>query len=299
MNANTTSASATLTAIAVTVALADSEGVYGNARAKLQSTIYSTILHWRTGASNFISMIISPTTHILVVDDDAQIRAVLRNLFEIEGYVVTEAATGAEMFALLETNPISLITLDLNLAAENGLELAREIRAKRDVPIIMITAKSDHIDRVVGLELGADDYITKPFNLREVLARVRAVLRRYEAPASFQAATADDRRTFSFPGWTLDIASRQLKSDAGQSVELTTAEFKLLEAFVARPSRVLSRDVIMTLLKGQEWAPLDRSIDALVARLRKKIEPDPEFPSLIKTVRGVGYVFAAEVSCCR
>jgi two-component system, OmpR family, response regulator len=284
---------------AVTVALADHERIYGNDSANLQLHSCSNMLFWRTGASSFFSMIISPTTHILVVDDDAQIRAVLRNLFEIEGYAVSEAMSGEEMFGMLETEPVNLVTLDLNLAGENGLELAREVRTKRDVPIIMITAKSEHIDRVVGLELGADDYITKPFNLREVLARVRAVLRRYETLNLPQSATKGEHQIFLFPGWKLDVTSRQLTSDAGPNVELTTAEFNLLEVFVTRPARVLSRDVIMTLLKGQEWAPLDRSIDALVGRLRKKIEPDPELPSLIKTVRGVGYVFAADVNCCR
>jgi two-component system OmpR family response regulator len=231
----------------------------------------------------------------LVVDDDPQIRALLRHLLEMEGYAVSEAANGEQMNLLLEKEPIRLITLDLNLPGAAGLALARDVRAKRNVPIIMITAKADDVDRIVGLELGADDYITKPFNLREVLARVRAVLRRYEAQPQAQAIEPGEHEKFAFPGGVLDVTARELKTSSGRKTELTTAEFNLLELFVGRPARVLSRDAIMNALKGQEWAPLDRSIDALVARLRKKIEPDPENPSLIKTVRGVGYVFAAEV----
>ncbi len=234
--------------------------------------------------------------HILLVDDDAQIRTLLRSLLEMEGYTVSEAASGQQMFSLLENGPISLITLDLNLAGEDGLALARNVRVKRDVPIIMITAKADDVDRIVGLELGADDYVTKPFNLREVLARVRAVLRRYEALPQAQQLRRGEHEKFAFADWVLDATARELKTIAGQTIELTTAEFNLLELFVERPARVLSRNIIMDLLKGQEWAAFDRSIDALVARLRKKIEPDPEHLSLIKTVRGIGYVFAADVT---
>jgi two-component system OmpR family response regulator len=233
--------------------------------------------------------------HILVVDDDTQIRTLLRNLFEMEGYFVSEAANGREMFSVLEKELIRLVTLDLNLTHEDGLALARQIRAKHNIPIMMLTAKSDDVDKIVGLELGADDYVVKPFNLREVLARVRAVLRRYETRPQTAQQISGEHESYSFAGWVLDITARELLSCSGQKIELTTAEFNLLELFVTRPARVLSRDVIMTLLKGHEWAPLDRSIDALVARLRKKIERDPENPSLIKTVRGVGYVFVADV----
>ncbi len=241
----------------------------------------------------------SPATiQILVVDDDAEVRTLLKRCFELEGYQVSEAANGREMRTLLEATPVDLITLDLNLGGEDGLALARETRSQRTMPIIMVTGKDDPIDRVVGLELGADDYIVKPFHLREVLARVRAVLRRYDAsevgmPAH---ATASGRRTaFTFDGFTLDAGSRELKTSSGDVVALTTAEFNLLHMFVLRPTRVLSRDSIMDLLKGHDWSPLDRSIDTLVGRLRKKMEQDVDNPRLIKTVRGVGYVFAAEV----
>jgi two-component system, OmpR family, response regulator len=231
---------------------------------------------------------------IMVVDDEGEVRALLRKCFEREGFQVVEAKDGAELRARIEQHPISLITLDLTLGGEDGLELAREIRAKCNIPIVMISGKGDTIDRVVGLELGADDYISKPFQLREVLARVRAVLRRY-APAEVPvtpAAPAHER--YAFEDMVLDVPGRELTGGAGKSQELTTAEFNLLEIFVKRPHRVLSRDNIMDLLKGHEWSPLDRSIDALVGRLRKKIEPDAQHPRLIKTVRGVGYAFTAD-----
>ena len=233
-------------------------------------------------------------SQILVVDDDAEIRVLLRRAFERDGFVVEEARNGAEMRARIDGTNLGLVTLDLTLGGEDGLELAREIRARRNVPIIMITGKGDTIDRVVGLELGADDYITKPFQLREVLARVRAVLRRYAAGAEAQPTVAADDERYEFEGCTLDVGRRQVCAADGNPTELTTAEFNLLHIFVKRPKRVLSRDNIMDLLKGHEWSPLDRSIDALVGRLRKRIETDPNTPRLIKTVRGVGYVFAAD-----
>jgi DNA-binding response OmpR family regulator len=236
------------------------------------------------------------SVQILIVDDDAEVRALLRKCLEREGFTVLEAKNGAELRTSVERQPVSLITLDLTLGSEDGLDLAREIRAKDNVPIIMITGKGDTIDRVVGLELGADDYITKPFQLREVLARVRAVLRRYGAGEPSPPGTASAHERYAFDDMLLDITGRELSRDGGKAQDLTTAEFNLLEIFVKRPHRVLSRDNIMDLLKGHEWSPVDRSIDALVGRLRKKIEPDPDHPRLIKTVRGIGYVFTADVT---
>ena len=240
------------------------------------------------------------TAHILVVDDDEAVRELLRDCFELEGYAVTEAKDGAELNARLAEKRVDLITLDLKLGGENGLDIARQVRSHTNVPIVMISGKGDPIDRIVGLELGADDYIPKPFHVREVLARVRAVLRRYEASAASGAhetaaggAAGDER--FGFGPWTLDTGRRELRAATGEVQDLTTAEYNMLEMFVHRPSRVMSRDAIMDLLKGHEWSPFDRSIDSLIVRLRKKIEPDTENPTLIKTVRGVGYVFAADV----
>jgi DNA-binding response OmpR family regulator len=236
--------------------------------------------------------------HILVVDDEEPVRALLRQFFELDGFQVSEAKDGRELSAQLAARIPDLITLDLKLGGEDGLELARTVRSTCNVPIVMITGKSDTIDRVVGLELGADDYIAKPFHVREVIARVRAVLRRYGAghgEGEPVAVTARPGRRYQFDKWTLDVDKRELKASTGTAQDLTTAEFNMLAMFVERPTRVLSRDNIMDQLKGHEWSPYDRSIDALVVRLRRKVEPDPETPRLIKTVRGVGYVFAADV----
>lgn len=234
--------------------------------------------------------------HILIVDDEVEVRRLLEAGLKAEGYAVSEAADGAGLMAMLEKKPVDLITLDVRLGGEDGFNLAREVRAKNNVPIIMISGKGDMIDRVVGLELGADDYIAKPFHMREVLARIRAVLRRYETQGAepARASPAEKSRRFEFDGWVLDAGRRALVNPEGKDCELTTAEFNLLLLLVERPGRVLSRDELMDLLKGHDWTPLDRSIDGLVARLRKKIERG-EVPQLVKTVRGVGYVFAAQV----
>jgi DNA-binding response OmpR family regulator len=239
---------------------------------------------------------VTQAVHILIVDDDPEVRATLRAVLESEGFRIAEAGSGAEVLAAVSTTAFDIITLDLNLSGEDGLKLAREVRSRSNVPIVMITGKGDTIDRVVGLEVGADDYIAKPFHVREVLARIRAVLRRYQhepAPSSSAASAPFER--YEFEGWILDVPRRELVSPSGEMCDLTTAEFELLTILVKRPGRVLSRDAIMDLLKGQDWSPLDRTIDGLVARLRRKLEPDNERPRLIKTVRSVGYAFGIEV----
>jgi DNA-binding response OmpR family regulator len=239
---------------------------------------------------------VAQAAHILIVDDDPDVRATLHAALGTEGFCIAEAGSGAEMLAAVSTTAFDLITLDLNLGGEDGLKLAREVRSRSNVPIVMITGKGDTIDRVVGLEVGADDYIAKPFHVREVLARIRAVLRRYQhepAPSSSGANASSER--YEFESWILDVPRRELTSPSGGICDLTTAEFELLRILVKRPGRVLSRDAIMDLLKGQDWSPLDRTIDGLVARLRRKLEPDNERPRLIKTVRGVGYAFGIEV----
>lgn len=238
---------------------------------------------------------------ILVVEDDSKIRTLLRNVLETEGFTVLEAYTGQTVLDLVETRQIALMTLDIHLGAENGLELARKIRRISSVPIIMLTGQDDVIDRVVGLEIGADDYITKPFHVREVVARVRSVLRRTEAAhdavgvRSETAVPAGDGVKFTFDGMTADPSRLELLDRAGQDCGLTSGDFRLLTVFLNRPRRVLSRDQLMDLTGGQEWSPLDRTIDNQVARLRKKIERDPTEPKLIKTVRGIGYTFSGDV----
>jgi DNA-binding response OmpR family regulator len=233
-------------------------------------------------------------TSILVVEDDPKIRTLLRRLFEGEGWRVSEAASREEVHSQLASSRFDLVTLDLMLGGDDGLTIARELRQGSKIPIVMVSGKGDTIDRVVGLELGADDYIAKPFHVREVLARVRAVLRRTEESTG-PAAIVSAREAFGFGGYVVDLAKRELRAPDGAQIPLTTAEFGLLEVFVRNVNRVLSRDRLMDLLKGHEWTPLDRTIDNHVARLRKKIERDPENPLLIKTVRGVGYSFTADV----
>ncbi|MCO4054995.1 MAG: response regulator [Bosea sp.] len=233
--------------------------------------------------------------HILVVDDDEAIRALLRDCLELDGFQVSEAADSLGMHGVLGAGGIDLVTLDLMLGGENGLALARQIRASHDIPIVMISGKGDTIDRVVGLEIGADDYISKPFHPREVIARIRAVLRRKPPAAVATPESTPASERLSFAGWSLDIGSRELFGPDKARHMLTTAEFNLLEALVRRPQRVLSRDTIMDLLKGHDWTPFDRSIDALVSRLRRKIEVDARDPRLVKTVRGVGYMLACTV----
>ena len=232
---------------------------------------------------------------ILIVDDEPEVRALLRTGLEGEGFAVAEAADGRQALALIASHPIDLVTLDLKLGGEDGLKVARDLRMAKNTPMIMITGKGDAIDRIVGLELGADDYIPKPFLMREVIARIRAVLRRYTAGAEGPGSEGGGQR-YGFDGWVVDISRREVRTPEGAVRELTTAEFNLLAVFVQKPGRVLSRDELMDILKGHDWTPMDRSIDALVARLRKKLEPDSECPKLVKTVRGIGYVFAGSVN---
>jgi len=236
------------------------------------------------------------TTKILVVDDEPEIRRLLKTCFEREGYAVAEAADAAGTRAALENDTVSLVTLDLSLGEEDGLSLAREIRAKHDVPIVMVSGKGDTVDRIVGLEIGADDYISKPFNLREVLARVRSVLRRHEGSNRTVPVTSSPaHEVYEFAAWSMDVTSRELKDEKGDLRDLTTAEFNLLEIFARRPHRALTRDEIMDLLKGHDYAPLDRSIDALVSRLRRKIDSGLSATPKIKSIRGIGYMFACDV----
>jgi DNA-binding response OmpR family regulator len=234
--------------------------------------------------------------HILVVDDDARIRQMLTRYFQQEGYRVSAAADGAAMRAHLKAKPFDVILLDVVMPGEDGLTLAREIRVKSEVGIIMLTSRDEVLDRVVGLEVGADDYVAKPFHLREVLARVKSLLRRRRpAPDSAARSPGGAEDVIRFDGWLLDTARRRLVSPSGEDVALTTGEFDLLSALAKHPGHVLSREALMDHTRGRTLGTFDRTIDAQIARLRKKIERDPKSPTLVKSVRAVGYVFTGKV----
>lgn len=233
------------------------------------------------------------TPHLLVVDDDREIRTLISQFLTKHGYRVTAVRDGAEMMKALEASRVDLIVLDLMLPGEDGLSLCRRLRAVSAVPIVMLTAMGEETDRIVGLEMGADDYLAKPFSPRELLARVKAVLRRVSVP---QAAGGDGAKALRFEGWSLDMAKRELRSPDGVLVQLSAGEFDLLVAFVEHPQRVLTRDQLLDLARGRAAVPFDRSIDVQVSRLRRKIEPDPAEPTLIKTVRGGGYLFTPAVT---
>lgn len=241
----------------------------------------------------------SGESHILVVDDEQHIRTMLRRYLTEEGFRVSDAADGAAMRAIFDREAVDLVLLDLMMPGEDGLSLARYIRQRSTTPIIMLTGKGELIDRVVGLEAGADDYIAKPFHLREVLARIRTVLRRAHpaaTPDKTSASKASSGEVLAFQDWRLDLLRRELRHADNSIVALTTGEFELLRVFALNPNRVLNRDQLMDMVKGREWAAYDRAIDTQVVRLRKKIERDPSKPELIKTVRGAGYIFATAVS---
>jgi two-component system, OmpR family, response regulator len=226
---------------------------------------------------------------ILIVEDDQEILDLLANLLSSQGYTVHCATNGSETFRLLKDFPIDLVTLDLGLNGEDGLVLARALNSVSNASIIIISAKADYVDRIVGLEVGADDYIVKPFNLREVLARVRAVLRRNGKSLDSKQASLS---VTTFGEWTLNLDRRELRKSNNELVVLTSAEYDLLVVLAQRPSRILTRETLLDLTRGSDARQYDRSIDTLIARLRKKIEPDPNSPIFIKTIRGVGYIFS-------
>lgn len=226
-------------------------------------------------------------SHIIVVEDEPVSRAKLAGYFTSEGYRVSEAANGDEMKTILERDPADLLLLDINLPGDDGLMLAREQRGKSDIGIILVTGRTDDVDRIVGLEIGADDYVTKPVNYRELLARAKNLLRRTQG---VRDATRDDPLKH-FSGWAFDQVKRRLTAPDGTRVDITRAEYELLLAFTKHPGQVLSRDRLLDYITHRTWDPGDRTIDVLVRRLRQKIELDPKSPELIITAHGEGYLF--------
>ncbi|GAB3093161.1 response regulator [Aestuariicella hydrocarbonica] len=234
--------------------------------------------------------------HILMVDDNQDIRELLSTYLSQHDYQVSSAENGEQMRHLLSRGSIDLIVLDLMMPGEDGLSLCRHVREVSGPPVIMLTAMSEDADCVVGLEMGADDYVTKPFVPRVLLARIKAVLRRKVSQDVSEERLVADAGQWRFQQWSLDGSQRQLIRKDGVLVPLSTAEFKLLEVFLQHPQRVLSRDQLLSFTKGREAEPFDRSIDNQVSRLRKKVEEDPQNPTLIKTVWGGGYMFSAVVT---
>ena len=237
--------------------------------------------------------------HILAIDDDPAMRQLIADYLGENDVRVTTVATGEEMSRVLAEQAIDAIVLDLRLAGEDGMDLAKKVRGESTIPIIMVTGRKEEADRVMGLELGADDYITKPFSPRELLARVRAVLRRYKILQDVLPARDEKRRAYRFGGWELNLRTRRLMSPQGERIELTNGEFSLLQAFCAAPRQILSRDQLLELSRLNRAEVYDRSIDVQILRLRRKIEPNPSEPEYIKTERGAGYMFDVAVEVFR
>jgi two-component system OmpR family response regulator len=250
-----------------------------------------------TPAAADVNCDISP--HVLAIDDDPVMRELIADYLGQNDLRVTTVATGDDMARALSEHAIDVIVLDLGLAGEDGMELARKVRAESTIPIIMVTGRKEEADRVMGLELGADDYVTKPFSPRELLARVRAVLRRYKIVQELLPARDEKRRAYRFGGWELNRRTRRLTSPTGERVKLTNGEFSLLQAFCAAPRRILARDQLIELSRLDTAEIYDRSIDVQVRRLRRKIEPNPSRPDYIKTERGAGYIFDVQVEVVR
>ena len=231
--------------------------------------------------------------NILVVEDDRETRALIAKYLRTNACNVTTATDGREMVRAMTDHRVDLLILDVMLPGEDGLSLCRKVRAESQMPIIMLTARGEDVDRIVGLEMGADDYLAKPFNPRELLARINAVLRRQASARTL--SSANGATALAFLGWQIDFRLRELRNPAGARVAMTSAEFDLLRTFCERPGRVLSRDSLLDLTQGRNAGSFERSIDVLVSRIRRKIETDPLEPTMIKTVRSGGYMFTPEV----
>ena len=237
-------------------------------------------------------------THLAVLDDEVDITQLLAGYLARQGFRITQLHSGPALMDLMARDTPALVLLDLGLPGEDGFTIARQLREHWRCGLVIVTGRGDAVDKVVGLEVGADDYVTKPFDLRELLARIKAVLRRIE-PAATSAtggAPAGAKTRLRFAGWELDTAARRLLTVHGQEVELTAGEFDLLSAFARSPGRVLSRDYLLEQTRGREAGPFDRTIDVQVGRLRKKLEAAPDDPQIIKSVRGAGYIFVPPAS---
>ena len=234
----------------------------------------------------------SDVQHIAILDDDPEIRSLLEQNLRGAGFEVSTASNGRDLKTILEHQTIDLIVLDLMLPGEDGLTICRELRAESNIPIIMLTAMTHEADRIIGLEMGADDYLTKPFSPRELVARIKATLRRQ---GMVTTQSEDRRRTAVFEGWKLDVVRRELRDPDDVLVDLTSGEFDLLAALIERPNRLMTRDLLLDITKGRQADVFDRSIDITISRLRQKIEEDPKNPQFIKTVRGKVYIFSAEI----
>jgi two-component system OmpR family response regulator len=241
---------------------------------------------------------LNPVVHIAVLDDEVEITRLLASYLQAQGFRVSQTHDGRSLLRLMDDDPAQIVLLDLGLPGEDGLSIARLLRERWRCGLVIVTGRGDAVDKVVGLEIGADDYVTKPFDMRELVARVKAVMRRIEsAPAAVAQAPAQTTSTvLCFAGWRLDTAARRLEGPQGATVTLTSGEFDLLGAVATHPGRVLSRDFLLEQTRGREAAPFDRTIDVQVGRLRKKIEADPEDPQIIKSVRSAGYVFVPSVT---
>lgn len=234
--------------------------------------------------------------HILIVDDDAEIRSLLGRYLQKNGLKTTEAMDGKQMWQVLNSTRIDLVVLDLMMPGEDGLTLCRNLRAKSNLPVIMLTALGEETDRIIGLEMGADDYLTKPFSARELLARIKGVLRRTRSlPPDNLLTDVKPASQLSFGSWILDTTHRHLVSEKGVVTPLSGTEYRLLMVFLSHPNHVLSRDQLLDLTQGKEAGPLDRSIDVQISRLRARLDDDPKEPKMIKTIRNEGYVLSASV----
>ncbi len=228
---------------------------------------------------------------VLIVEDDRSVREMVAEYLAGHGYEVHQAECGADMRTVMGAHAPQVVLLDVRLPGEDGLTLARYLRERHDVGIIMVTAAGEVVDRVVGLEIGADDYVTKPFDPRELLARLKSVMRRLQSRAATAAAPMAAAAHVAFGRCFLDVAAHRLLDSEGREVPITSMEFELLKVFVDHPNKVLTRDQILTLTRNREWEPFDRSIDIRIARLRRKVESNPDEPRALRTVRGAGYMF--------